>query len=121
VLKLEVGDPDAPSNPDPHLFEHSAEARQLAPCDRWLAEASKKVAPHYPEDARRTRQQGTVVFYALLSDAGTVAQLRIIESAGRSLDQAATESVRQWIYPPTMCGTTPLPSEVEVRVNFTLY
>lgn len=55
----------------------------------------------------------------LLSGAGHVQDTRVLESAGDSLDRAAIEAVKQWEYSPANCGT-PLPAEIEVRVNLAL-
>lgn len=66
------------------------------------------------------QQEGTVVLYALLSPDGQVQRLKVLESAGKSLDQSALQAVRQWRYATVRCGTTPLPFETEIRVNYSL-
>jgi len=47
-------------------------------------------------------------------------KIRVLESAGGNLDKAATDAVRQWTFAPLTCGAASLPSEIEVRINYTL-
>ena len=101
-------------------FQRPPRAIQLTVCDKSSVELANRVAPHYPEDARSRRIEGTVVMYVLISDVGKIVKIRILESAGDSLDRAATEAVQQWTYKRVACTTKPLPLETEVVVNFTL-
>lgn len=119
VLALTADDPTVVTDPTPKPFGHAAAAIRLARCDRSSRELIKKVPPRYPEDARSSRIQGTVVLYVLLSGDGRVQKTKVLESAGESLDAAAIQSVQQWEYSPA-CGATPLPTETEVQINFAL-
>jgi len=119
VLNLHMEDPVAPPV-QAVSFDHVASALQMAPCERWPAEPMEKIPPQYPQDARQARQQGTVILYVVVSGDGSVDKLRVLESAGGSLNKSAIEAVRQWTYAPLACGTTPLQSEIEVRINYTL-
>lgn len=120
ALNISVADLAPPQDSRPDLFQRGTDARQMAPCERSPAERpSKKVAPQYPPEALSSHQQGTVTLYALLSGDGGVEETRVLGSAGASLDRAAAESVRQWMYAPVKCGAG-LPTEIEVRVNFSL-
>jgi len=109
-----------PTDLRPELFQHTSTAHKLAPCERWEAVPEKKVAPHYPENARAGHQEGTVILYVLLSNEGVVERTSVLESAGKALDQSATEAVQQWIYSPITCGAVPLETEIEVSVNYEL-
>lgn len=120
VVTVHMGDPTSISDPGESTFSHSAGALQLATCERSNGDLVKKVAPQYPQDARNKGVQGTVVLYVLLSGEGRVENARVVESAGESLDRAATEAVQQWEYRAVSCGKTPLPTEIEVQINFTL-
>jgi len=120
VLDMAADDLAAPPAYKPDVFQHDGSARQMAPCERWPTTPSGKVPPHYPSDARASRQQGAVTLYVLVSPDGRVEQADVLESAAASLDRAAAEAVRQWTYPPVSCGTAPLETEIEVSVNFTL-
>lgn len=101
-------------------FQRPAGAIQLTVCDKSAIELANRVAPHYPEEARSRRIEGTVVMYVLISGDGRIARTRILETAGDSLDRAATEAVQQWTYKRVACTAKPLPLETEVVVNFTL-
>ena len=120
VLDIKVEDPIFVSDSDPKAFEHHAGALELAICERSQDELVKKVPPHYPQEARSNHVKGTVVLYVLLSAEGRVQNTRVLESAGDSLDRATIEAVRQWEYRPVSCGKTPLPTEIEVKVSYTL-
>lgn len=120
VLSIDVGELDSVNDPVPQFFERSADAKEFAPCERWLEEATTKVPPRYPEDARRAHDEGTVVLYVLLKADGRVQRLRVIRGVTKSLDLATLDSVRQWVYPPAHCGTAGLQSETEVQVNYKL-
>jgi len=121
VLEVKVVELDQLPNATPAHFDHAATARLIAVCDRWEGNPpTKKVQPQYPPEARRDHQQGTVTLYAALAADGSVDQLKLLESAGTALDNASMQAVRQWVYPPLTCGARPLPSEIEVQVNFSL-
>ena len=59
--------------------------------------------PRYPMDARRKREQGTVVLSVTLGVDGKVATVAITRSSGfASLDDAARDAVRSWRWAPTI-------------------
>jgi TonB family protein len=120
VLNIAADDLSQPHDVSPILFEHDLGALKMAPCERRSTDLVKKIPPHYPEYARHAGQQGTVIVYALLSADGHVEKIRVLQGPGPSLDQAAVDAVQQWVYAPVRCGNPPLPTEVEVRVNFAL-
>jgi TonB family protein len=120
VLEVKVVELDQLPDATPAHFDHAANARLMAVCDRWEGLPAKKVPPQYPPEARRDHQQGTVTLYAALAADGSVDQVKLLESAGTALDNASMQAVRQWVYPPLNCGARPLPSEIEVQVNFSL-
>jgi TonB family protein len=123
VLEVNVAELGLASDKLAQFAGRSTSAFQLAPCERWVPGVPvKKVAPQYPERARMARVQGAVRLYALLAADGAVQRVKVLQSAGAILDQAAAEAVGQWVYLPTDCGSgRPLPTEIEVWVNFTLY
>ena len=119
VLNLQIQDPEAPPV-QAVSFDHPASALQMAPCERWPAEPENKIVPQYPQLARQGHQQGTVVLYVVVGADGRVDGLKVLESAGESLDKSASDAVRQWTYAPMTCGAASLPSEIEVRTSYTL-
>jgi len=109
----------APSDPRNELFLHGAGARHMAACEK-SPKLIKRLPPQYPPAATSAHQQGTVILYTVLSDQGTVEKTSVLQSAGDNLDKSAAEAVTQWVYSPPACGTVPLPTEIEVQVNYEL-
>ena len=79
----------------------------------------KKVPPIYPEQARQTRIQGTVVLKVLVSKGGDVEHIEML-SGHPMLVPAAIEAVKQWKYKPYLLNGEPVAAETQVSVNFTL-
>jgi len=77
------------------------------------------VRPVYPEIARLTRVEGTVILEAVLDPTGRVTQLRVIRSAP-VFDQAALDAVRQWRYTPSLYGGHPVSVLMTITVRFML-
>ncbi len=121
VLDMKVAELNELPDAAPAHFDHPAATRLMAVCDRWEGSTPvKKIQPQYPPEARGKQQQGTVTLYALLAADGLVEQVKLLESAGSALDNASIQAVKQWVYAPTACGAKPLPSEMEVQINFSL-
>jgi len=77
------------------------------------------VRPAYPEIARMSRVQGTVVLEAVLDRAGRVSQVRVVRSAP-FLDQAAIDAVRQWRYTPSVFHGQPVDVLMTISITFHL-
>jgi TonB family protein len=86
-----------------------------------VAQASliSQVAPVYPELARKARIQGTVRFNVRIDKEGHVEDVRLI-SGHPLLVQSALDSVKQWVYKPTLLNGEPVNVLTTVDVNFTL-
>lgn len=77
--------------------------------------------PDYPRQARRLGQQGTVLLEVLVSAAGRVEELEIVESSGvKSLDAAAFKAVREWRFAPGRENGRAKAMRVRVPVRFEL-
>jgi len=86
------------------------------------AQARNLVAqPHpvYPPLAKQARVQGIVRFNALIGVDGAIKALQLIEGP-ELLTPAATESVKQWVYQPTLLNGDPVEVVTRIDVNFTL-
>jgi TonB family protein len=79
----------------------------------------RKVAPVYPDEARRARVQGTVILQVIISKEGTIENLQVI-SADSMLVDAATDAVRQWRYRPYVLNGAPVEVVTTVEIRFTL-
>ena len=81
----------------------------------------KHVPPRFPEDAQRQRIQGVIVLETVIDRNGKVGSLRIVRSAGDSLDRAAVDAVRQWEFVPMKLYGVPVPVAMTVTVNFSIH
>jgi protein TonB len=63
--------------------------------------------------------EGRVVLQAEVGSDGRLANVRIKDSSGhRELDQAALQSVRQWVFRPARQGDKPINQQVLIPVEF---
>jgi TonB family protein len=76
-------------------------------------------APIYPEEARQSRVQGTVLLRAVIGKDGLISKLDFI-SGPKQLIQAAMGAVRQWRYKPYILNSEPVEVDTQITVNFTL-
>lgn len=79
----------------------------------------RKVQPVYPELARQSRIQGTVILSAVIGKEGRVVKLEAI-SGPPILIAAAIAAVQQWEYKPYLSEGRPIEVETQVQVNFAL-
>ena len=78
-----------------------------------------RVDPPYPELAKKTHVQGTVLLRIVIDATGHVAQVTVV-SGHVLLAPAAVEAVKKWVYTPTVLNGTPVEVEGVVVVNFSL-
>lgn len=77
--------------------------------------------PAYPYKALKAGQEGVVVLRVLVDVDGSAAAVTVRQSSGYSLlDEAATQSVRNWSFVPACRCETPVESFFDVRVKFSL-
>ncbi len=79
----------------------------------------KKVTPAYPPEAKEARIQGTVKFEAIVGKDGQIENLQLI-SGHPALVTSAMESVKQWVYKPTLLNGNPVEVVTQIDVNYTL-
>ncbi len=56
--------------------------------------------PSYPYTARRRRLEGSVTVSMIVTETGEAIDLTVTESAGKALDRAVLEAVRDWRFEP---------------------
>jgi TonB family protein len=78
-----------------------------------------RVAPFYPEPARRKRLEGDVVLRVAVNDDGSVDSVQVLDGDAR-LVAAAVEAVRQWRYDLYYHNGQPSAFQTEVTVRFAL-
>lgn len=81
----------------------------------------KKVETVYPIEAQKQGIEGKVVLKVFVSEKGEVPNIEIVESSGHdSLDQAAIDSVKRWIFIPADVNGKKCASDTEITVVFML-
>ncbi len=75
--------------------------------------------PVYPQLAKQARISGTVRLAAIISEAGNIEELRVLQGHPL-LVQAAVDAVQQWRYRPTFLNGVPVKVETTIDVIFTL-
>jgi protein TonB len=84
-----------------------------------LPEAITKVAPDYPDIARQSGMEGTVMVKALVGKDGHIRDVVVVKSIP-VLDDAAVKAVKQWVFKPALSNNKPVAVWVAVPVRFTL-
>lgn len=79
----------------------------------------KRVAPVYPEAARRKGVEGSVEFRLVLNKDGSVKTLDVL-SGDSLLVQAAKDAVMQWRYSQTLLNGEPVEVDTKASVAFKL-
>jgi periplasmic protein TonB len=75
----------------------------------------------YPKEARRRKQQGSVLLTVSISAAGLPEEIRVKQSSGfQLLDNSALEAVRKWRFIPSTMGNVDTASEMELPIHFKL-
>lgn len=80
-----------------------------------------QVPPLYPHAARRSGLEGTVVLEFVVTESGTVEQMRVLESRpGTVFVAAAQAAVERWRFEPAQHRGTPVPVLVSIPLEFRL-
>jgi protein TonB len=83
------------------------------------AKLIRRITPVYPPLARQARVTGVVRVEATIGKDGKIAKVSAL-SGPPLLRQAATDSVRQWIYQPSLLNGQPVEVVTQVDVSFNL-
>lgn len=75
--------------------------------------------PTYPEAAKASRVQGTVVLQAIIRKDGSISDLKAI-SGPDILQQAAMDAVKTWRYRPYLLAGEPVDVKTQINVVFAL-
>jgi len=80
----------------------------------------KQPDPLYPKSAKENSLAGdTTVAMTVLTD-GSVTDIQLVGSAGRSMDDATLQTLKTWRFKPATCGAEPVVSDIMVVVRFRL-
>jgi protein TonB len=83
------------------------------------AKLIRRVAPVYPELAKRSRAEGAVVLEVNVDEAGNVSSVRVLRGHPL-LNDEAMRAVKQWKYSPTLLNGEAVPIIATVTVVFKL-
>jgi TonB family protein len=80
------------------------------------------VEARYTDEARRAHYQGVCMVSLIVDAQGNPLHVHVTRPIGMGLDEKAVESIRQYKFKPAMKdGTTPVPVQITVEVDFKLY
>ena len=79
-----------------------------------------RVEPLYPLFAVHARLEGIVILEAIVDRDGTVADVKVLRTAGAVLDREALAAVRQWRYSPLILNGTAERFMLTVTLSFHL-
>ncbi|MEP7028563.1 MAG: energy transducer TonB [Candidatus Eisenbacteria bacterium] len=85
-----------------------------------LPEAITKVQPEYPDIARQSNMEGTVVVQALVGKDGRVKDTKVVKPVP-VFDDAAVAAVKRWVFKPALSNNKPVAVWVAVPVKFSLH
>ncbi len=81
---------------------------------------TSRIEPQYPEAARKARMEGVVILEAIITDQGTVEDVRVLKSVNPLLDASAVRAVQQWKYKPATLNGRAVRVYLTVTVTFRL-
>jgi protein TonB len=79
-----------------------------------------RVNPVYPPIAVSARLQGIVILEALVDRDGTVADVKVLRSAGAVLDTQAQIALKKWRYSPLVLNGKPVRFVLTVILSFSV-
>jgi periplasmic protein TonB len=89
--------------------------------DRSQPKVVQKAKQVYPEEAAAEGVEGTTVLTVLVTETGTVAEVKVERGSGdRRLDRAAMDCVRRWRYLPAVQNGQPRRVYTRATVSFKL-
>src|SRR5260370_22440334 len=80
----------------------------------------KMVRPVYPEVAKQTGVEGSVLIRAVISVSGDLLNAEVVSTSNSDLATAALDAVKQWKYQPTLLNGEPVEVITTIAVNFKL-
>ena len=78
-----------------------------------------KILPEYPELARQSNMEGTVMVHVLVGKDGRVKETKITKS-NPVFDAAAEKAAKQWVFKPALSNNKPVAVWTAIPIRFTL-
>lgn len=101
------------------LSEQATTAPLTIPQEVAEALLIHRVEPQYPDEAKQSGVQGSVILEASISRDGTVQRLTSL-SGDRQLAAAAMDAARQWRFKPYMRNGQPVEVQTQIKLQFVL-
>lgn len=118
---IEQPPPVAIAAPEPAPAAPPAPVAEPVVAPVFNADYLKNPPPTYPAASRRMGEQGKVVLRVFVSEEGLPSDVQVRTSSGFGrLDEAASQTVRQWRFVPARRGKTPIGAWVLVPISFSL-
>jgi protein TonB len=77
--------------------------------------------PEYPDKARKEGKEGRVVLRVLVDEDGKSKSVEVNDSSGsETLDRAAAEAIKRWLFSPAHYGNKSVESWVKIPIDFRL-
>jgi TonB family protein len=87
--------------------------------DELSGQATKKVMPHFPPEAKKARAQGTVQVEVTVSESGKVIEAKAV-SGHELLRDASVQAAKQWEFKPAEVSGAPVKMQGILTFSFTL-
>ena len=78
-----------------------------------------RVEPEYPEEALRSRIEGTVKIHLNIAANGSVSSMKLL-SGSPKLAPAAMEAAKYWQYLPALLNGQPVETGQDIEIDFRL-
>ena len=79
-----------------------------------------RVTPRYPNIDARLGREGRVIILVVVEKDGTVSSTKVLKSVSTSIDNAAVDAVRKWLYRPASLDGRPVRVSLVVSIDFAL-
>jgi len=77
--------------------------------------------PGFSDEARKAKQQGSVVLWVVVGKDGRTYSIRVGQSLGMGLDEKAIDAVSRWRFKPATLNGQAVATQIAVEVDFHLY
>jgi TonB family protein len=110
----------AEASPDIALFTPPAGAIEMGNC-LVKPEPPKPVSTPDPRFPMGSRDRSAMVTLSLIVDAkGKTQYVRVTRSGGKSFDDQAASTVRDWKFKPATCNGEPVGTQISVEIHYQL-
>jgi protein TonB len=79
-----------------------------------------RVTPRYPSIDARIGREGRVVILVVVEKDGTVSSTKVLRSVSNTMDDAAVDAVKKWLYRPASLDGRPVRVSLVVGIDFAI-